>query len=94
MLDQAIFWPQNGQKWPILVVCAYFLFCRPIFFIKITIKIWGRVISVWIHLDPAIFGPQKSSKWAKMAYFGSFLPFDTLYNNLLSGTNWISPKNH
>ena len=42
------------------------------FLIKITVKIWGRVITVWIHLDPAIFGPQNSSKWPKMAYFGSF----------------------
>ena len=55
---------------------------------------WGEVVSVWICLDPAILGPQNSSKLPKMAYFGSFCPFDTLQTKFLAGTNWISPKNY
>ena len=42
------------------------------------LNIWGKVISVWIFLEPAILGPQNSSKRPKMAYFSSFCPFDTL----------------
>ena len=33
------------------------------FFDKITVNIWGKVISVQIHLDPAILEPQNSSKY-------------------------------
>ena len=44
---------------------------------KMTINIWGKVISVQICLDPVILGPQNCSKQPKMANFGSFCLFDT-----------------